>query len=167
MQENALKELYIKELRDTYDAEKQITKALPKMAKAATSSRLREAFQHHLEQTNNHIKRLEQIFEELDESPKGETCDGMEGLIEEGSNIIEEDLEGEVKDAGLIAAAQRVEHYEMAAYGTMRTYANILGDKKAALLLQETLDEEKQTDQNLTTLAESINVKAAVARASD
>jgi ferritin-like metal-binding protein YciE len=167
MQENALKELYIKELRDTYDAEKQITKALPKMAKAATSSRLREAFQHHLEQTKNHITRLEQIFEELDESPKGETCDGMEGLIEEGSNIIEENLEGEVKDAGLIAAAQRVEHYEMAAYGTVRTYANILGDKKAALLLQETLEEEKQTDQNLTTLAESINVKAAVARASD
>jgi ferritin-like metal-binding protein YciE len=161
MKESALKQLYIKELRDTYDAEKRITKALPKMAKAATSSRLREAFQRHLEQTNNHIARLEQIFEELDESPTGETCDGMEGLIEEGSNLIEEDLEVEVKDAGLISAAQRVEHYEMAAYGTVRTYANILGDKKAAALLQETLDEEKQTDQNLTTLAESINVKAA------
>jgi ferritin-like metal-binding protein YciE len=167
MKEGALKELYIKELRDIYDAEKQITKALPKMAKAASSSRLREAFQHHLEQTNNHVSRLEQIFDELDESPKGESCDGMEGLIEEGSNVIDEDMEAEAKDAGLISAAQRVEHYEMAAYGTVRTYANILGEKKAASLLQETLDEEKETDQTLTTLAESINIKAAAARASD
>ena len=167
MKEGALKELYLKELRDIYDAEKQITKALPKMAKAASSSRLREAFQHHLEQTNNHVSRLEQIFDELDESPKGESCDGMEGLIEEGSNVIEEDMEAEAKDAGLISAAQRVEHYEMAAYGTVRTYAHILGDKKAAALLQETLNEEKETDQTLTTLAESINIKAAAARASD
>jgi ferritin-like metal-binding protein YciE len=167
VKESALKELYLKELQDIYDAEKQITKALPKMAKAATSSRLREAFQHHLEQTNNHVSRLEQIFEQLDESPKGQTCDGMEGLIEEGSNMIEEDMDGEAKDAGLILAAQRVEHYEMAAYGTARTYANILGEKKAASLLQQTLNEEKETDQNLTTLAESINIKAAAARASD
>jgi ferritin-like metal-binding protein YciE len=167
MKESALKELYLKELRDIYDAEKQITKALPKMMKATSSSRLREAFEHHLQQTNTHVTRLEQIFEELDESPKGESCDGMEGLIEEGSNIIDEDLEGEAKDAGLISAAQRVEHYEMAAYGTVRTYANILGDKKAASLLQETLNEEKETDQKLTTLAESINIKAAAARASD
>jgi ferritin-like metal-binding protein YciE len=167
VKESALKELYLKELQDIYDAEKQIIKALPKMAKAATSSRLREAFQHHLEQTNNHVSRLEQIFEQLDESPKGQTCDGMEGLIEEGSNMIEEDMDGEAKDAGLISAAQRVEHYEMAAYGTARTYANILGEKKAASLLQQTLNEEKETDQNLTTLAESINIKAAAARASD
>jgi ferritin-like metal-binding protein YciE len=167
MKESALKELYLKELRDTYDAEKQITKALPKMAKAASSTQLRQGFEEHLEQTKNHITRLEQIFEELDESPKGESCDGMEGLIEEGSNIMDEDLEGEAKDAGLISAAQRVEHYEMAAYGTLRTYANILGDKKAASLLQETLDEEKETDQNLTRLAEKINIKAAAARASD
>jgi ferritin-like metal-binding protein YciE len=166
VKESALKELYLKELRDIYDAEKQITKALPKLAKAATSSRLREAFQHHLEQTNNHLSRLEQIFEQLDESPKGQSCDGMEGLIEEGSNMIEEDMDGEAKDAGLISAAQRVEHYEMAAYGTARTYANILGENKAASLLQETLNEEKQADQNLTTLAESINIKAAAARAS-
>jgi ferritin-like metal-binding protein YciE len=166
VKESALKELYLKELRDIYDAEKQITKALPKLAKAATSSRLREAFQHHLEQTNNHLSRLEQIFDELDESPKGQSCDGMEGLIEEGSNMIEEDMDGEAKDAGLISAAQRVEHYEMAAYGTARTYANILGENKAASLLQETLNEEKQADQNLTTLAESINIKAAAARAS-
>ena len=167
MKESALKELYLKELRDLYDAEKQITKALPKMAKAAASSRLREAFEHHLGQTNTHVTRLEQIFEELDESPRGENCDGMEGLIEEGSNLIDEDMEEEAKDAGLISAAQRVEHYEMAGYGTVRTYANILGEKKAASLLQETLDEEKQTDQTLTTLAESINIKAAAARASD
>jgi ferritin-like metal-binding protein YciE len=167
MKESALKELYLKELRDTYDAEKQITKALPKMAKVASSTQLRQGFEEHLEQTKNHITRLEQIFEELDESPKGESCDGMEGLIEEGSNIMDEDLEGEAKDAGLISAAQRVEHYEMAAYGTLRTYANILGDKKAASLLQETLDEEKETDQKLTRLAEKINIKAAAARASD
>jgi ferritin-like metal-binding protein YciE len=167
MKESALKELYLKELRDTYDAEKQITKVLPKMAKVASSTQLRQGFEEHLEQTKNHITRLEQIFEELDESPKGESCDGMEGLIEEGSNIMDEDLEGEAKDAGLISAAQRVEHYEMAAYGTLRTYANILGDKKAASLLQETLDEEKETDQKLTRLAEKINIKAAAARASD
>jgi len=167
MKESSLKELYLKELRDSYDAEKQITKALPKMAKAASSSQLRQGFEEHLEQTKNHIARLEEIFEALDESPKGETCDGMAGLIEEGSNIMEEDLDPEALDAGLIAAAQRVEHYEMAAYGTLRTYANILGDKEAASLLQETLDEEKATDQKLTGLAEKINIKAAAAGASD
>lgn len=167
MKESSLKELYLKELRDSYDAEKQITKALPKMAKAASSSQLRQGFEEHLEQTKNHIARLEEIFEALDESPKGETCDGMEGLIEEGSNIMEEGLDPEALDAGLIAAAQRVEHYEMAAYGTLRTYANILGDKEAASLLQETLDEEKATDQKLTGLAEKINIKAAAAGASD
>ena len=167
MKESSLKELYLKELRDSYDAEKQITKALPKMAKAASSSQLRQGFEEHLEQTKNHISRLEEIFEALDESPKGETCDGMEGLIEEGSNIMEEGLDPEALDAALIAAAQRVEHYEMAAYGTLRTYANILGDKEAASLLQETLDEEKATDQKLTGLAEKINIKAAAAGASD
>jgi len=120
-----------------------------------------------LDQTKNHVSRLEQIFESLDESPKGESCDGMDGLIEEGSDIMDEDMDAEAKDAGLISAAQRVEHYEIAAYGTVRTYANILGDKKAALLLQETLDEEKQTDEKLTSLAEGINIKAAAARASD
>jgi ferritin-like metal-binding protein YciE len=165
MQESVLKELYIKELRDTYDAEKQITKALPEMAEAACSSQLRQAFEEHLEQTKNHIERLEQIFKALGESPKGENCDGMEGLLEEGSALMDEDMEAEALDAGLIAAAQRVEHYEMAAYGTVRTYANILRDTKAASLLQQTLDEEKAADQKLTGLAENINVKAA-ARAS-
>lgn len=163
MNESALKELYIKELRDTYDAEKQITKALPTMAKAASSSQLRQAFEEHLEQTKNHVERLEQIFKALNESPKGESCDGMEGLIEEGSALMDEDLDAEALDAGLIAAAQRVEHYEMAAYGTVRTYANILGDKRAASLLQETLDEEMEADRKLTGLAENINVKAAAA----
>ena len=165
MPESALKELYIMELRDTYDAEKQITKALPKMAKAASSSQLRSAFEQHLEQSKNHLERLEQIFEDLDESPSGESCDGMEGLIAEGSDIIDEDLDPETKDAGLIAAAQHVEHYEMASYGTLRTFANILGEKKAAELLEETLDDEKATDQKLTMLAERINLKAASARA--
>lgn len=163
MKESALKELYIKELRDTYDAEKQITKALPKMAQAASSSDLRQAFEAHLEQTKNHVQRLEQIFKALGESPKGESCDGMEGLIEEGSALMDEDMDPEALDAGLIAAAQRVEHYEMAAYGTVRTYANILRDKHAASLLQETLDEEKEADRKLTGLAENINIKAAAA----
>jgi ferritin-like metal-binding protein YciE len=166
MKESALKELYLKELRDIYDAEKQITKALPKMVKAASSTELRRGFEMHLDQTKNHVSRLEQIFESLDESPKGESCDGMEGLIEEGSDIIDEDMDAEAKDAGLISAAQRVEHYEIAAYGTVRTYADILGDRKASALLQETLDEEKETDQKLTGLAENINIKAAAARAS-
>jgi ferritin-like metal-binding protein YciE len=165
MKESALKELYIKELRDTYDAEKQITKALPKMAKAASSSELRSAFEEHLEQTKTHVERLEQIFEDLDESPKGESCDGMEGLIDEGSDMIDEDLEAEARDAGLIAAAQHVEHYEIASYGTARTYANILNEKKAASLLEETLEEENETDHKLTDLAEKINVRAAAARA--
>jgi ferritin-like metal-binding protein YciE len=166
MKEGALKELYIKELRDSYDAEKQITKALPKMAKKASNSQLRQGFEEHLEQTKNHISRLEQIFEALGESPKGESCAGMDGLIEEGSEIMDEDMEPEAMDAGLIAAAQRVEHYEIAAYGTLRTYANILGEHEASSLLQETLDEEKETDQKLTSLAEKINIKAAAARAS-
>lgn len=167
MKESALKELYLRELRDAYDAEKQITKALPKMAKAASSTQLRQGFEEHLEQTKNHLSRLEQIFEALAESPRGEACDGMEGLIEEGSDIMDEDMDAEARDAGLISAAQRVEHYEMAVYGTLRTYANILGEKKAASLLQETLDEEKETDQKLTHLAEKINIRAAAARASD
>jgi ferritin-like metal-binding protein YciE len=162
MQESSLKELYLKELRDIYDAEKQIAKALPKMAKAASSGQLSQGFEMHLDQTKNHITRLEQIFAELDESPKGESCDGMEGLIEEGSEVME-DLDPEALDAGLISTAQRVEHYEIAAYGSLRTWAKILGDKQAVSLLQETLDEEKETDQKLTQLAEKVNVKAAAA----
>jgi ferritin-like metal-binding protein YciE len=161
MKENALKGLYIDELRDIYNAENQLTKALPKMAKAATSNELRAGFEEHLEQTKGHVERLEQIFQELGEKPTGKKCKGMEGLVEEGDEMIKEDeLEGEALDAGLISAAQRVEHYEIAAYGAVRTYANLLGESDAAKLLEQTLREEKETDQKLTKLAEKINVEA-------
>jgi ferritin-like metal-binding protein YciE len=160
MESNALKKLYIDELQDLYSAENQLVKALPKMAKAAGSEDLRTAFEEHLEQTREHVTRLDKIFDELEESPKGKKCRGMEGLIEEGSEMIEEDRETEELDAGLIAAAQRVEHYEIAGYGCVRTYANLLGESEAASLLEQTLAEEKETDQKLTELAEQINVVA-------
>lgn len=161
MEENTLKQLYIEELRDIYDAEKQLIKALPKMAHAATSDELRTGFEQHLEQTKGHAQRLEQIFEALGEKPTGKKCKGMQGLVSEGSEVIDEDFENEVKDAGLISAAQRVEHYEIAAYGTVRTYATILGEENAASLLEKTLAEEKETDQKLTELAEGIDAQAA------
>ena len=161
MKETALKELYIDELRDIYNAENQLIKALPKMAKAATSDELRAGFEEHLEQTKGHVERLERVFKELGEKPTGKKCKGMEGLVEEGREMIKEDeLEGEALDAGLISAAQRVEHYEIAAYGCVRTYANLLGEDDAAGLLEQTLKEEKETDQKLTKLAERINVEA-------
>jgi ferritin-like metal-binding protein YciE len=156
-----LKDLFIEELRDLYSAETQILKALPKMKKAAHSEDLKSAFEHHLEQTKGHVSRLEQIFETLGEKPTGKTCKAMEGLVEEGSEMISEKAEPAVKDAGLIAAAQRVEHYEMAGYGTVRTFADHLKMTRAAQLLQETLDEEEETDKRLTDLAEShINLQA-------
>jgi len=155
-----LKELYVDELKDLYNAENQLVKALPKMAKAASSEELRAGFEEHLEQTKSHVQRLEQIFEMLDESPKGKKCKGMEGLIEEGSEIMEEDFEGALLDAALIGAAQRVEHYEIAAYGTVRAFAEELGESEHALLLAETLEEEKETDEKLTELAKQINVEA-------
>jgi ferritin-like metal-binding protein YciE len=162
MQENALKELFLEELRDIYSAEQMLTKALPKMAKAATSDDLRAGFEEHLQQTKGHVQRLEEIFERLDEKPTGKKCKGMEGLIEEGEEMIDnDDLEDEARDAGLIGAAQRVEHYEIAAYGTVRTFANILGDREAVSLLESTLEEEKETDQKLTQLSEHINLEAA------
>jgi ferritin-like metal-binding protein YciE len=130
------------------------------MIKAASSKELKKGFEEHLEQTKGHVDRLEEIFQGLDESPKGKKCKGMEGLLEEGKEWMEEDAEPEVMDAGLIAAAQHVEHYEMAGYGCVRTYAEILGNKRAAQLLQKTLDEEKQTDGKLTTLASKINLEA-------
>jgi ferritin-like metal-binding protein YciE len=160
MKENLLRELYLDELRDLYSAEKQLVKALPKMAKAATAPDLRSGFEEHLEQTKGHVSRLEQIFKALDESPNGKTCKGMEGLIKEGGEMIEEDPEAEQLDAGLIAAAQRVEHYEIAGYGCVRTYATLLGEQDAVGLLEETLNEEKETDSKLTELAENINVEA-------
>ena len=162
MQQSALRELYVDELRDLYDAEAQLTKALPKMAKAATSDELRAGFENHLQQTKGHVQRLEEIFQALGEKPTGKKCKGMQGLIAEGKEIMQdEDLEGETLDAGLISAAQRVEHYEIAAYGCVRSYANLLGDPQAASLLEETLQEEKDTDKKLTELSETINVEAA------
>lgn len=140
MKESALRELYIRELRDLNNAENQLTKALPKMAKAALSEELRVGFEEHLQQTKGHVDRLEQIFKQLGEKPTGKKCKGMEGLVEEGKEMIEEEeVEGEALDAGLISAAQRVEHYEIAAYGCVRNYASFLGDEKAAELLGQTL----------------------------
>ena len=160
MQLSSLEDLLVEELKDLYRAENQLLKAIPKMAKAATSKELKAGFEKHLKQTQGHVDRLEQVCELMDVSPKGKKCKAMEGLIEEGAEVIEEDAEPEVKDAALIAAAQRVEHYEIAGYGCVRTYAKLLGNDKAAKLLQQTLDEEGDTDKALTKLAETINVEA-------
>lgn len=160
MKENNLKELYLDELRDLFDAEQQLIKALPKMAKAATSDDLREGFEEHLEQTKEHARRLEQIFNSMGEAPKGKKCKGMAGLVSEGSQMLREDFEGEVKDAAIISAAQRVEHYEIAAYGTVRDFANLMGESEAVSLLEQTLNEEKETDRKLTELSEQINPMA-------
>ena len=146
MKMETLKELYVEELQDLYSAETQITKALPKMVKAATSQTLKDAFESHLEETREQIKRLDQIFENLGESSKGKTCEGMKGLLKEGDELMKEDIDPEVLDAGLISAAQRVEHYEMAGYGTVRTYAELLGEDEAVTLLEATLKEEKAAD---------------------
>jgi ferritin-like metal-binding protein YciE len=159
MSEEGLKELYIDELKDLYSAENQLVKALPKMAKAATSEDLRTGFEEHLEQTKGHVERLETIFKQLGENPKGKKCKGMEGLIEEGSEAIEE-YEGGLLDAALIGAAQRVEHYEMAGYGTVIAFAEELGESKHVSLLNETLEEEKETDEKLTEMAGDINARA-------
>jgi ferritin-like metal-binding protein YciE len=155
-----LKDLYIHELKDLHSAEKQITKALPKMVKAASNEELADAFREHLEQTEEHVRRLEEILESHDETFRGAKCKGMEGLIKEGSEMIKEDGDDDTRDAGLISAAQRVEHYEIAGYGCARTYAELLGDNDGAELLQQTLDEEKATDRKLTEIACSINVEA-------
>ena len=161
MEMEHLKDLYIHELKDLYSAENQIIKALPKMAKAATNAKLVAGFKEHLEQTREHAARLERILKSHDESTRGPKCKGMEGVIKEGAEMIEEDAEDEVRDAGLIAAAQRVEHYEMAGYGCARTYAEELGDRQGAKLLQKTLDEEAATDQKLTKLAKAtVNLAA-------
>lgn len=160
MADKGFKELYIDELKDIYSAENQLVKALPKLAKAATSEELKKGFLEHLEQTKGHIARLEEVFEALEESPKGKKCKGMEGLIEEGSEAIEEDFEGAVKDAALIGAAQRVEHYEIAAYGTAISFAEALGETEQAKILGETLEEEKETDEKLSELSETINAEA-------
>jgi ferritin-like metal-binding protein YciE len=159
---------FIDELRDTYDAERQLTKALPKLAKAATSPELREAFESHLEETRGQIERLERVFESLDEKVRGKHCDGIAGIIEEGKSIMGEDFDDSTLDALLVAAGQRAEHYEMAAYGTLVAWAKIMGHTDAADLLQETLDEEKAADVKLSALAEGgINQVAADALESD
>jgi ferritin-like metal-binding protein YciE len=162
MRLETLKDLYIHELKDLYSADQQLVKALPKMAKAANNKELAAGFQEHLEQTKGHARRLEKILSSHKETSRGPKCKGMEGLVAEGAQLIEEEADDEVKDAGLIAAAQRVEHYEMARYGTARSYAELLGDKEDANLLQMTLEEERATDQKLTKLAKTaINVAAA------
>ena len=160
MTETGLKQLYIDELKDLYNAENQLVKALPKLAKAASSEELRQGFEAHLEQTKRHVERLEQIFELLEESPKGKKCLGMEGLIKEGSEAMNEDFEGALMDAALIGAAQRVEHYEIAAYGTVRAFAEELGESEHVSLLEETLKEEEETDEKLTELSQDINEQA-------
>jgi ferritin-like metal-binding protein YciE len=164
MEMNTLRDLYLDELKDLWSAEKQLVKAIPKMAKAANDPELVKAFQTHLRQTERQVERLERIFEELGESPRGKKCIGMEGLIEEGNELIKERPDPDVLDAGLIAKAQHIEHYEIAGYGTVRTYAQLMGADRQAQLLQETLDEEGETDKLLTQLAESsINIEAASA----
>jgi ferritin-like metal-binding protein YciE len=174
MNQSELKEILVEQLKDLYSAEQQLVKALPKMAKAATTDELSSGFEEHLEQTKGHVQRLKTILEEeLDESTRGPVCKGMEGLVEEGSEVIKDDqLEGEAKDIALIAAAQRVEHYEIAAYGCVRTYAEQLGLENAASLLEQTLEEEKETDAKLNKVSEALlkkvsaTGKARAARAS-
>ena len=159
---NSMEDLFINQIEDLYDAEKRITKALPKMIDAATSSNLKEAFQHHLTETEGHVTRLERIFSGLNRTPERETCEAMKGLLSEGEEMIKADGAPDVKDAALIAAAQRVEHYEMSGYGTARTFAQRLGYTDAASLLQSTLREEMAADKKLTEVAESsVNVRAA------
>jgi len=151
-----LKELYVNELRDLYNAENQLIKALPKMAKGASSDELKDAFEKHLEQTKGHVQRLEEVFEELGEKTKGKTCQAMKGLIEEGSEVLKANGDDSVIDAGIIVAAQKVEHYEIASYGSVRTFAQLLGQDKSAELLQQTLDEESEANELLNKLAEDI-----------
>ena len=156
MKLDTLQKLYTNELRDLYNAEMQLLKALPKMAKAASSEDLKDAFEKHLEQTKGHVERLDEVFQDIDEKPKGKTCKAMKGLIEEGSEILGEDGEESVLDAGIIVAAQKVEHYEIAGYGSVRTFAQLLGKDRSAELLQKTLDEESETNELLNKLAEDI-----------
>jgi ferritin-like metal-binding protein YciE len=159
----SLEDLFIDELKDIYDAEKRITKALPKMARAASDEKLASGFRSHLEQTQEQISRLDRIFENLDVTPGRKTCDAMVGLLEEGEHMMEQDADPSVKDAGLIAAAQKVEHYEIATYGCLRDWAELLGQDEAVRLLQQTLNEEAETDKKLTQIAQNLNIEAAEA----
>jgi ferritin-like metal-binding protein YciE len=161
---DSLDKLFLEELKDIYNAEKLILRALPRMAKASESQELQQAFTQHLKETQGHVQRLERIFKDLDQPARGKKCKGMEGLLEEGKEILEQEGEGAVIDAALIASAQRVEHYEMAAYGCLRTYAQLLGHSDAERLLQQTLNEEEAADQKLTRIGEGgVNQAAAAA----
>jgi ferritin-like metal-binding protein YciE len=160
MSVDTIEKLFVEELKDLYSAETQITKALPKLVEAASSKELRSAFEHHLKETEGHVQRLEQAFEILGASPKGKTCDGMKGILSEGSEAIKETNEGDVRDAALISGAQRVEHYEMAAYGTVRSYAERLKQRQIVQLLEETLEEEKAADKKLTDISKKVNQQA-------
>ena len=160
MEMDTLKDLFLEELKDVYHAEGQLVKALPKMAKKADSAELKAAFQQHLEETKVHQQRVEKVFGLFDEKAKAKVCKAMQGIVEEGKETMEEDMDADVMDAALIAAAQRAEHYEIAAYGTLRTYAKLLGEAEASRILQSILDEEGATDKKLTRLAEKINVEA-------
>jgi ferritin-like metal-binding protein YciE len=164
---DSMQDLFLNELKDVLNAEKQLVQALPRMAKAAQSPQLRQAFNKHLRETEGHVERLERIFKSLGETPRGKACKGMQGLVEEGKEILQEDGAPEVIDAALISAAQRVEHYEIAAYGCLRTYAQLLGNKDADRLLQQTLAEEEATDKALTALGEGGINQAAVAAGTD
>ncbi len=158
--ESAFQELFIEELKDIYHAEQQLVKALPKMAKAASDEQLKTGFTRHLKETEGHVRRLEKVFRLLDEKPATKVCEAMKGLIKEGQEIIQEDLPDTIKDAALIGAAQKVEHYEIASYGTLRTYADLMERDDVSELLQATLDEEGQTDRKLTAVAETLNIDA-------
>ncbi len=160
MQKNSLRQLYVDELKDLYSAEIQMVRALPKLAKASSNAELRQAFEEHLRQTSEQVSRLEEIFAMLQEKPTGKKCLGMEGLVKEGAETMKEDYGDAVKDAALIGAAQRVEHYEIAGYGTARAFAQLLGEGDHVTLLEQTLQEEKQADDKLTQLADHINAQA-------
>lgn len=160
MSVSTMEELLIDELKDIYNAEKQITRALPKMVKATTSPELRQAFESHLEETQGQIERLDKVFEILGRSARGKTCHGMQGVLEEGAEVIEDTKKSPLRDAALISAAQRVEHYEMAAYGCVREYARLLGQKEIVQLLEQTLEEEKAAGEKLSSLSESVNSEA-------
>jgi ferritin-like metal-binding protein YciE len=165
MSVESLEELFLEELKDLYSAEKQITKALPKLVKAAKSPKLKEAFESHLAETNGQIERLEKIFGILQKKGTGKTCEGMKGVLAEGAEVIEETEKGDLRDSGLITAAQRVEHYEMAGYGGAREYARLLGQKEIAGLLDATLKEEEAADKKLTQVAKEVNAAALEASA--
>lgn len=160
MRKDSLRQLYVNELKDLYNAETQLVKALPKMAKASSNAGLRQGFEEHLRQTSEHVARLEQIFAMLGEKATGKKCLGMEGLVKEGAETMSEDYGDALMDAAIIGAAQRVEHYEIAGYGTVRAFAELLGENEHVSLLEQTLEEEKQTDEKLTQLAEQINSQA-------